>query len=127
LERYTEDLIFLFFFLLSGLQLDITTLPQATVLILLFVVFRTTGKYLGVQIGAHLTAADNSIKKYTAGGLLPQAGIVIGLVLNIHQQDVFSNISNLLLTTIMGTTIIFAIIGPLAAKYALKKAKEIKD
>jgi len=126
LERYTEDLIFLFFFLLSGLYLDIATLPKATALIIIFVVFRTAGKFLGVNWGSRIVNADPSIRKYTAGGLLPQAGIVIGLVLSIYQKEEFKEISEILLTTIMGATIIHELIGPVSAKSALMKAGEIK-
>jgi Kef-type K+ transport system membrane component KefB len=126
LERYTEDLIFLFFFLLSGLHLDIATLPKAAVLIIIFVLLRTAGKYLGANWGSRIVNADPSIRKYTAGGLLPQAGIVIGLVLSIYQKEEFKEISEILLTTIMGATIIHELIGPVSAKSALKKAGEIK-
>jgi Kef-type K+ transport system membrane component KefB len=125
LERYTEDLIFLFFFLLSGLHLDLSSLPIASSLILLFIVFRTIGKILGAYWGAKFVKADQSIQKYTAGGLLPQAGIVIGLVLSIYNEVQFSEISEVLLATIMGATIINELIGPIAAKYALSKAGEI--
>jgi Kef-type K+ transport system membrane component KefB len=125
-ERYTEDLIFLFFFLLSGLHLDIATLPKAAVLIIIFVLLRTAGKYLGANWGSRIVNADPSIRKYTAGGLLPQAGIVIGLVLSIYQKEEFKEISEILLTTIMGATIIHELIGPVSAKSALKKAGEIK-
>lgn len=126
LERYTEDLIFLFFFLLSGLHLDIATLPNATVLIIIFVLLRTAGKFIGADLGARIVNADTSIRKYTAGGLLPQAGIVIGLVLSIYQEEEFKEISEILLTTIMGATIIHELIGPISAKAALTKAGEIK-
>lgn len=126
LERYTEDLIFLFFFLLSGLHLDIATLPNATVLIIIFVLLRTAGKFIGADLGARIVKADTSIRKYTAGGLLPQAGIVIGLVLSIYQEEEFKEISEILLTTIMGATIIHELIGPISAKAALTKAGEIK-
>lgn len=126
LERYTEDLIFLFFFLLSGLHLDIATLPKATVLIIVFVLLRTIGKFLGTYWGARMVNADPSIQKYTAGGLLPQAGIVIGLVLSIYQKEEFKEISEILLTTIMGTTIIHELFGPISAKSSLIKAGEIK-
>ena len=125
LERYTEDLIFLFFFIISGLHLDITALPKASVLILLFVSLRTIGKYIGANLGAKLAKADPAIQKYTAGGLLPQAGVVIGLVLSIYQDADFQEIAEILLATIMGTTIIHELIGPLAAKDALRKAGEI--
>ncbi len=126
LRRYTEDLIFLFFFILSGLHLDISTIPQATVLIFLFVILRIVGKMLGSNWGAKIVKADKKIQKYTAGGLLPQAGVVIGLVLSVYKNQEFIEIAEVLLTTIMGTTIIYELIGPVVAKYSLKKAGEIK-
>ncbi len=125
LERYTEELIFLFFFLLSGLHLDISIIPQAALLIFLFVLLRAAGKYAGAYIGARAVSADPSIQKYTAGGLLPQAGIVIGLVLNVYQNEQFSEISEILLTTIMGATVIHELIGPVIAKHSLYKAGEL--
>ena len=127
LERYTEDFIFLFFFLLSGLHLDISAIPQATALIFIFVLFRVVGKFMGTIIGARMVKADRSIQKYTAGGLLTQAGIVIGLVLSIYQKEEFKEVSEILLATIMGATVIHELIGPIAAKYSLMKAGEIKN
>ena len=127
LERYTEDLIFLFFFVLSGLHLDISTIPQVTAIIFIFVLLRTAGKYIGANIGARMAKADRSIQKYTAGGLLPQAGIVIGLVLSIHQNEAFKGISEILLAIIMGATILHELIGPIATKHSLMKAGEIKN
>jgi Kef-type K+ transport system membrane component KefB len=125
LERYTEDLIFLFFFLLSGLLLDISKIPEATALIFIFVLLRTVGKFLGTTTGARIAKADRSIRNYTAGGLLPQGGIVIGLVLSIYQKEQFKEISDILLTAIMGSIIIHELIGPIAAKYSLMKSGEI--
>ncbi|WP_158278562.1 cation:proton antiporter [Rhodohalobacter mucosus] len=125
IERYTEDLIFLFFFLLSGMQLNISTIPQATLLIVLFVILRTVAKFLGAGLGAKIVSAKPAIQKYTAGGLLPQGGIVIGLVLSIYQQDTFTAISDLLLAVIMGAVVIHELLGPVAAKYSLIKAGEI--
>jgi hypothetical protein len=46
--------------------------------------------------------------------------------LNIYQKEEFKEISEILLTTIMGATIIHELIGPVSAKSALKKAGEIK-
>lgn len=125
LERYTENFIFLIFFLLSGLHLDISAIPQAAPLILLFVPLRWLGKYLGVYSGATLAKSDQSIRKYVAGGLLPQAGVAIGLILSIHGEEGFKDISDMLLATIMGATIINELIGPVLAKYSLMKAGDI--
>ena len=97
LQRYTEDLIILFFFLLSGLHLDINTLGDASFLIFIFVTFRALGKYLGAKAGAKIVRANKMIQNYTAGGLFPQAGIVIGLVLSVYQIEPFKDIAEILL------------------------------
>ncbi len=125
MKRYTENLIFLIFFLLSGLHLDVTVMPKVAPLILLFVLIRFLGKYLGVNFGARLVHADPNVRKYTFGGLLPQAGVAIGLVLSIYEERGFREISDLLLMIIIGATIINGLTGPIFAQYTLKKAGEI--
>lgn len=125
IERYTEELIFLFFFILSGLQLDIHKIPTAFISIIIFVILRFAGKYLGGYLGGSLIKAKSEIKKYTAGGLIPQGGIVIGLALMVNQYSEFSELFDLLLTVVMGGVIINELIGPLTAKYSILKAKEI--
>lgn len=127
LERYTENLIFLIFFLISGLHLDISVIPQAAPLIIIFVFLRSLAKYLGVYSGARLVNADRSIRKYVAGGLIPQAGIAIGLVLSIYGKEGFTEISDMLLTTIMGATIINELLGPLLTKYSLMQSGEVPE
>jgi Kef-type K+ transport system membrane component KefB len=127
IEQYTEEFVFLIFFLLSGLHLNISTIPQTSYLIGIFVVFRIAGKYLGASVGARMAKGDVAIRKYTAGGLLPQAGIVIGLVLSIYGNEEFKEISEILLATIMGTTVINELIGPVITKYSLRKAGEIDE
>jgi NhaP-type Na+/H+ or K+/H+ antiporter len=124
IERYTEDLIFLFFFILSGLHLNINAIPHAVFLIALFVVLRISGKFAGARIGATWARAPVEVKRYTAGGLIPQGGIVIGLALLISKNPDFSEISGTLLAVVMGSAIFHEIIGPLAAVRALKKAGE---
>ncbi len=127
LERYTEEFIFLFFFLLSGLHLDILSIPHAAISITIFVILRVVGKFTGSFVGASIVKADRAIQRFTAGGLLPQGGIVIGLVLSVYQREQFKEISEILLTTIMGATIINELIGPFAARYSLMKSGEIKN
>lgn len=125
LNRYTENLIFLIFFLLSGLHLDISVIPKATPIILLFVALRFIGKYLGVFVGGHLANASSKVKKYTFGGLIPQAGVAIGLALSIYKKGGYGEISDIMLSVIMGATIFNEIFGPVAARYTLKKSGEI--
>lgn len=126
IERYTEELIVLIFFILSGLHLDITAISDAYYLIFMFVVLRMLGKYFGARVGAYMGDAPKEIQKYIGGGLLPQGGIVIGLALMVSQDPVFSVISDTLLAVVMGSAVLNEIIGPFSAKTALTKAGEIK-
>jgi hypothetical protein len=65
------------------------------------------------------------VKNYTAGGLIPQGGIVIGLALLINQDPAFSAIADPFINIILGATVIHELIGPVVAKFSLRKAGEI--
>jgi hypothetical protein len=72
-----------------------------------------------------VSGALPDVRKYTAFGLIPQGGIVVGLALLVKQEPAFSQISVLLLNLILGTTVLFEFLGPLFTEVALKKAKEV--
>jgi hypothetical protein len=65
------------------------------------------------------------VKRYAAGGLIPQGGIVIGLALMTKQNPAFASFSDVVISTIIGATVIHELIGPLVAETALKRAGEI--
>jgi Kef-type K+ transport system membrane component KefB len=125
LERYTEELIFVLFFTISAMHLDFSVLTSNYLLIVIFIIFRSAGKFSGTILGGKISKSSPAIQKFTAGGLLPQGGIVIGLALVIKQNPSFGSISDIILNVIIGATIIHEIIGPIASKIALKKAGEI--
>ena len=127
LERYTEELIFVLFFTLSGMHLNFSTLSGLYFFIFLFVLFRSIGKFTGTIIGASISRASIKVKRYTAFGLIPQGGIVIGLALMIKANNAFDSISDSVIGIIIGATVIHEIIGPIMAKIALKKAGEIEN
>jgi len=58
--------------------------------------------------------------------LIPQGGIVIGMALLLKGKPAFSGMADIIISIIIGATIVHEIIGPVLAKYALKKAGEIK-
>jgi Kef-type K+ transport system membrane component KefB len=125
LERYTEELIFILFFVLSGMQLNFSILSSHILLVLFFVILRSIGKVSGAITGAVLAKSSSKVKKYTAGGLIPQGGIVVGLALLIKQKQAFAGISDIILSVIIGATIFHELIGPILSKMAIKKAGEI--
>ncbi len=126
LERYTDELIFLLFFTLSGMHLNFSTLGPSMILILFFVILRAMGKFTGTYIGGSISHEDSKVKKLTAFGLIPQGGIVIGMALLLKGKPAFSDMADIIISIVIGATIIHEIIGPVFAKYALKKAGEIK-
>ena len=126
LEKYSEELVFLIFFVLSGMHLSFSGAWIAVVLLIAFIIFRIIGKFLGTAIGASIAKSDPKIKKYVATGLIPFGGIVIGLAIIMQQEPVFSKIATFVLNTVVAATIINEFIGPILVKKALKAAGEIK-
>jgi len=127
LARYTDELIFVLFFTLSGMQLNFSTLWTSYGIILIFIIFRLAGKVVGTWMGAKISGAAAPVRKYTAAGLLPQGGIVIGLALILKPQPEFSAYADTIISIIIGATVIHELLGPIASRYALLKAKEIKS
>jgi Kef-type K+ transport system membrane component KefB len=126
LERYTEELIFLVFFVVSGMQLDFSVIPTASVMIIFFVVFRILGKTTGTFLGATIAGTSENVRKFTSAGLVPYGGIVVGLGLLMKQEPAFSGFADIIIAVVIGGTILSEIIGAVCVKLALKGAGEIK-
>ena len=124
LERSVEPIVFVVFFTVSGMLLDVEVLLQYLPVVLLFVVFRSGGKLAGAYLGAKLGRASAAVRRYTGWGLIPQGGIVIGLALLARQNVALAPISHILLNVIIGATVLHELIGPLTAKLAITKAGE---
>ena len=120
-----EPLVFVLFFVISGMLLDFAVLWTYFPLVLLFVAFRSAGKLGGAYLGARLGRASDAVRKYTGWGLIPQGGIVIGLALILKQDPTFAGLSTILLNVVIGATVIHELIGPLTAKMALVKSGDI--
>jgi len=127
LERYTEELVFVLFFTISGMKLDFSVMSTALPMIIMFVFLRASGKFTGVLMGASLSKADPKIRKYAGFGLFPQGGIVIGLTLIVQSIDEFQPIADIIMAVVIGATVIHELLGPVLARIALKKAGEIKN
>lgn len=124
LERYTEELIFVIFFTLSGMFLDFSALAAAALLVVFFVILRAAGKAAGTVTGAVLARSPENVRRYAAFGLIPQGGIVIGLALLIKSDPVFSGFSDLIVSIVIGTAVIQELIGPVLSLLAIRKAGE---
>ena len=125
LARYTENLVFIFFFTLSARQLDMGILKDASLFVVLFVILRAIGKYAGTYLGATMTRMSLQVRTLAAGGLIPQGGVVIGLALTLEKNSALTPLADLVISTVIGATVVHELIGPVIAKITLKKAGEI--
>lgn len=123
--RRVDSPLYLFFFVLAGVHLEINLLGKLGLIGVAYFGFRIAGKLLGASLGGYLSRAPKLVKKYLGFGLVPQAGVALGLALIAKVE--FPPLGGIVFTTIMVTTIIYEIIGPFFTKFALSKAGEIKE
>ncbi len=115
--------IFLMFFVVSGMELDITVLPKVGLIGILYIVCRVIGKVAGASLGAVIMKAPDTVKKYIGFSLVPQAGVAIGLSLMAAQM--LPEYGQTIRAVILSATFIYELTGPAITKVALKKAGEI--
>jgi len=123
-DHHLKDIIFLLFFTISAMHLNISFLLAMPLVIILYIIFRILGKIIGVWVGAKLSNADKNIQKYLGIALFPQAGIAIGLSLSLQNQAGFEIIAPIILNVIIATTMVHELIGPMLTKYVLKKCNK---
>ena len=114
--------IFIMFFTISGLELDLSVLLTVGVIGIGYVVFRVIGKVLGAYIGAQIANSEPVVKKYLGLTLVPQAGVAIGLTMIV--QDALPSCGASIRAIILAGTVIYELIGPLCTKIAIFKAGE---
>jgi len=120
-----EDVIFAMFFTLAGAHFDLGVVKTAGILALLIVIGRFSGKFVGAKMGAAISQAPTAIRKYLGFGLLPKAGVTVGLVLLVQQNSTFTIIGPIMVNAILASVIINELIAPPLTKYALFKAGEV--
>ena len=133
MDRFTSP-IYMMFFVISGASLDLTIFFNKNGLVVLiiavtYVICRFVGKWLGAFSGASITRCEPKVKKYLGFALIPQAGVAIGLattaynLFNRNPETAYAG--SLILAIILTSTLIYELIGPMVAKFALNKAGEI--
>lgn len=126
-ERWTPPL-FMIFFVLSGVELDLTVIPLVGVVGAVYILCRSLGKYFGAYWGGAITKAQPNVKKYLGITLLPQAGVAIGMAQLVQASAVLTpEVKSAVLTVVLTATLIYELVGPLLTKMALKKAGEIQE
>jgi len=122
---YLEELVFIIFFTLAGAHFKLSVLMQGLDLVFIYLFARIAGKIIGAWTAAKLVSAPTVVRKYLGFGVVPQAGIAIGLALSLMHQPELHDMAVVILNVILASTMIYEIFGPLATRYALVKSGEV--
>ncbi|WP_321393217.1 cation:proton antiporter [uncultured Desulfuromusa sp.] len=115
--------LYVVFFVLAGANLHIETLARIGLLGVVYVLARTIAKLASASLGARLGGFGQREQTWTGMTLLAQAGMAIGLAATLSKQ--WPEGGKLVETVILGSVVIFELIGPLAVRCGLVKAGEV--
>lgn len=113
------------FFLLAGASLHVEVLPQVGFLGAAYIGLRICGRILGTRLGGWLSGAEPDIRNRMGFALLPQAGIAIGMALLAAQH--FPEVKDIILPVVLGSTVIFELVGPVVTRWTLMQVGDISD
>lgn len=110
------------FFVLAGASLDLGALGQLAGLTAGYVVLRAGGRLAGGWIGAVLSGADGSLRRWVGPALMPQAGVALGMALVASVR--VPELGAVLLPVVIASTVLFEVVGPVVTRVALLRAGE---
>ena len=116
--------LFVLFFVLSGAELNLGILSNPLVLLIgvVYIIFRSLGKYFGAYGSCAMTHCSEKITKHLGITLLPQAGVALGMALTAQQLSGGEMVRNVVLFSVL----VYELVGPALTKRSLIAAGEIK-
>lgn len=127
-DRWAAPL-FIIFFVTSGAELDLSVFKDAWIVLIgvVYLIFRSTGKYSGACLSSRLAKCDDNIVKYLGITLLPQAGVALGMANMVKESVEFAdtNIATVVVSITLFAVLVYELVGPALTKIALLKAGDI--
>ena len=123
-DKWTSP-IFAIFFVISGAALELSVFTDTAIVLIgvVYIIFRSLGKYFGAFASAKLTKCSDSVCKYLGITLLPQAGVALGMCVTAMQ---IGEQGHLIRNITLFAVLIYELFGPLFTKMALTAAGDIK-
>ena len=112
------------FFVLSGAELNLNVLAQPVTLLvgIVYIIFRSAGKYIGSNFSCRITAQSKAITEHLGITLLPQAGVSLGMALTAATLPDGILARNVVLFSVL----VYELVGPALTKRSLLAAGEIR-
>ena len=120
-----EPPIYGIFFTLAGAQLHLDELVASGLLGAIFVLARAVGKYFGAWLGARLVPMEPRRARSIGLGLLPQAGLAIGLAYLVRQDPSLEPIRTLVINLVVASVVVNELLGPPLVRMMLMRAGEV--
>ena len=117
--------IFVGFFVMAGYELHVGEIPSMGWLGAAYVVARLLGKWLGCRRGVSWAGGTPRTERQLGTALLCQAAVVIGLA-DAVQRGWQSPLAPTFVTVVLGSVVVFELIGPLLVKRCVVQAGEVK-
>nr|MEE4269510.1 cation:proton antiporter [Candidatus Krumholzibacteria bacterium] len=117
-----EPAVLAVFFTLAGMGLDFGFLATGWVLVALFVVSRGLGKVWSGQLAMRLAKGTVNVRRYLGLGLIPQAGVAVGLLLQLRDDPVFDPVSSVVLAVGVASVAVNEIVGPITTRWAMARS-----
>ncbi len=124
-DKWTSPLLALFF-VISGAELELNVFLDIAIVVIgiVYIIFRSIGKYSGTYISSKATKCSPEICKYLGITLLPQAGVALGMctlamALPDNQGALIRNIT-------LFAVLVYELVGPILTRMALTAAGDIK-
>ncbi len=126
-DRWTAP-IFILFFVISGAELDLSVFTALSVVLVgvVYIAFRSAGKYIGAFISAKATKCSDTIVKYLGITLLPQAGVALGMAIKVGSEKGFETDADIVRNITLFAVLAYELFGPMLTKISLTKAGEIR-
>ena len=123
-DRWTTPL-FVLFFVISGAELELNVFLDIAIVGIgvVYIIFRSLGKYFGAFASAKFMKCDDNIVKNLGITLLPQAGVALGMSVTAMQLGGYEG--SLIRNIILFSVLIYELVGPMLTKMALTRAGEI--
>jgi Kef-type K+ transport system membrane component KefB len=112
------------FFVLSGMNMDFDAFATVGLIGLVYFFVRIIGKYSGAWLGCKIAKEDKKVTNYLGLALIPQAGVAIGLAF-LGKRMLPTDLGNDFLAIILCSSVLYEMIGPAAAKFAMVRTGAI--
>lgn len=117
-----EQPFLIVFFVLAGFRFQLDQLVHVGWIGFGYIVARVIGKFVGAYLGAKASGAPPVVQRRIGLCLLPQAGVALGLALMVAER--YPELGETVLTTIVGTTFVFELVGPVVTRWQLMMSGE---